>query len=86
MPNRLRTATLLLSLTVCDLQEGLGNDATGDVESLAAVEAAVRVLNIGNGQTARLGHRESTGRLRRLVREEETLGEEKGRGRKNCTL
>lgn len=54
--NRLCTATLLPSLTVCDLQQGLGNEAAGDVESLAAVQAAVRVLNVGNGQTACLGH------------------------------
>lgn len=77
--NRQCTATLLPSLTVCDLQQGLGNYAAGNVESLAAVQAAVRVLNVGNGQTARLGHGETAGRLWRLVREEETLEEERGR-------
>lgn len=32
------------------------------------------MLNVGNGQTARLGHGETAGGLRRLGREEETLG------------
>lgn len=62
-----------LLLTVCDLQQGFGNKTTSYVESLAAVEAAIRVLNVGNGQTARLGDREAAKWLRRLVREEETL-------------
>lgn len=64
----------ILLLTVCDLQQGLGNDTPGDVECLAAIEAAIRVLNVGNGQTTRLGDREATEGLRRLVGEEETLG------------
>lgn len=61
-------------LTVCDLQQGFGNDTPGDVESLAAIEAAIRVLNVGNGQTTCLGDREAAEGLRRLVGEEETLG------------
>lgn len=61
-------------LTVRDLQQGFGNDTPGDVESLAAVEAAIRVLNVGDGQTTRLGDREAAEGLRRLVGEEETLG------------
>lgn len=77
--NMLRTETKaarlpLLLLTVCDLQQGLGNDTPGDVECLAAIEAAIRVLNVGNGQTTRLGDREAAEGLRRLVGEEETLG------------
>lgn len=64
----------ILLLTVCDLQQGLGNDTPGDVECLAAIEAAVRVLNVGNGQTTRLGDREAAEGLRRLVGKEETLG------------
>lgn len=70
--NKARTPFVLL--TVCDLQQGFGNDTAGDVESLAAIEAAIRVLNIGNGQTTRLGDREAAEGLRRLVGEEETLG------------
>lgn len=62
-----------LILTVCDLQQGFGNNTAGDVESLAAIEAAIGVLYIGNGQTTRLGDRESAKGLRRLVGEEETL-------------
>lgn len=77
--NMLRTLTNaahlpVLLLTVCDLQQGLGNDTPGDVECLAAIEAAVRVLNVGNGQTTRLGDREAAEGLRRLVGKEETLG------------
>lgn len=64
----------LVLLTVCDLQQGFGNDTTSDVESLAAIEAAIRMLNVGNGQTPRLGDREAAKGLRRLVGEEETLG------------
>lgn len=60
-------------LTVCDLQQGFGNNTASDVESLAAVEAAIGVLNVGDGQTTRLGDRETAKGLRRLVREEETL-------------
>lgn len=63
-----------LLLTVCDLQQGFGNDTAGNVESLAAIEAAIRALNVGNGQTTRLGDREAAEGLRRLVGEEETLG------------
>lgn len=73
--NMLRTARPpFLLLTVCDLQQGFGNDTPGYVESLAAIEAAIRVLNVGNGQTTRLGDREAAEGLRRLVGEEETLG------------
>lgn len=64
----------ILLLTLCDLQQGLSNDTPGNVECLAAIEAAIRVLNIGNGQTTRLGDREAAEGLRRLVGEEETLG------------
>lgn len=73
--NMLRTARPpFVLLTVCDLQQGFGNDTPGDVESLAAIEAAIRVLNVGNGQTTRLGDWEAAEGLRRLVGEEETLG------------
>ena len=60
-------------LTVCDLQQRLGNNTASDVESLAAVEAAIRALNIGNGQTAHLGDGEAAEGLRRLGGEEEAL-------------
>lgn len=63
----------ILLLTICDLQQGLSNDTPSDVECLAAIEAAIRVLNVGNGQTTRLGDREAAEGLRRLVGEEETL-------------
>lgn len=62
-----------LLLTVCDLQQCFGNNAASDVESLAAVEAAIRALNIGNGQTAHLGDRQTAKGLWWLVREQETL-------------
>lgn len=64
----------ILLLTVCDLQQGLGNDTPSNVECLAAIEAAIRVLNVGNSQTTRLGDRKAAEGLRRLVGEEETLG------------
>lgn len=41
-------------LTIGDLQQGLGDHAAGHVEGLAAVEAAVRVLHVRDGQVARL--------------------------------
>lgn len=57
-------------LTVCDLQKCFGNNTASDVESLAAVETAIRALNIGNGQTAHLGDRQTAKGLWWLVREE----------------
>lgn len=54
------------SLTVRDLQQSFGNNTAGDVESLAAVEAAVGALDIGNGQTAHLGDGEAAKGLLRL--------------------
>lgn len=69
--------SLLPLLTVCDLKQCFGNDTAGDVESLAAVEAAIRALNISNGQTAHLRDRLTAEELGRLVREEETLERER---------
>ncbi|TNN86759.1 hypothetical protein EYF80_002942 [Liparis tanakae] len=43
-----------------------GNNAASYVESLAAVEAAVRALHIGNSQTAHLGDGQTAEGLRRL--------------------
>lgn len=63
------------SLTVRDFQQSFGNNTAGDVESLAAVEAAVGALDIGNGQTAHLGDGEAAKGLLRLRGEEETLEE-----------
>lgn len=60
-------------LTVCDLQQRFGYNTASDVESLAAVEGAIRALNIRNGQTAHLGDRQTAKGLWWLVREEEAL-------------
>lgn len=61
------------SLTVSDLEQGLGDDAAGDVEGLAAVVSHVRALGVGDGQVAALGHGKPAGGLRRLVGEEQIL-------------
>lgn len=71
----LENTIIMSSLTVRDLQQSFGNNTAGDVESLAAVEAAVGALNIGNSQTAHLGDRETAEGLLRLRGEEETLEE-----------
>lgn len=60
-------------LTVCDLKQCLGNNAASNIESLAAVHAAIRVLNISNGQTAHLGDRQTSVGLWWLVGEQKTL-------------
>lgn len=44
-----------LSLTVRNLQQCFGNNAASNVESLTAVQAAIRSLNVSDGQTAHLG-------------------------------
>lgn len=60
-------------LTVSDLEQGLGDDAAGDVEGLAAVVSHVGALGVGDGQVAALGHGKPAGGLRRLVGEEQIL-------------
>ncbi len=66
-------------LTFCDLQQCFGDNTASYVESLAAVEASISLLNTCNGQTAHLRDRETTKRLWGLVGEEETL--ERGHNR-----
>ena len=64
------------SLTICDLQQGLGDDGASDVEGLAAVVSPVRALGVCDGQVPRLGDRQAGGGLGRLVGKQQVLNRE----------
>lgn len=68
-----RTRVCVFSLTVCNFQQGLGNDAAGDVECLTAVVTSIGALHLSDGEIARLRDRKTAGRLRGLVGEQKVL-------------
>lgn len=65
----------LSSLTVCDLQLGLGQDAACHRQRLADVVAGVGPLHRRDGEVAAGGHREAAVGLLGLVGKEEVLRE-----------
>lgn len=63
----------VFSLTVCNLQQGLGDDAAGDVECLTAVVSSISTLYVCDGEIASLRDRKTAGGLRGLVGEQKVL-------------